>query len=67
MKKLNNLYITILFCSFNLGISINTIAQNPTPAKPQTKSILINGGTVHDGLGKVYNDASVGFKDGKII
>ncbi len=67
MKKLNNLYITILFCSFNLGISINTIAQNPTPANPQTKSILINGGTVHDGLGKVYNDASVGFKDGKII
>ena len=67
MKKLTNLYITILFCSFNLGISINTIAQNPTPAKPQSKSILINGGTVHDGLGKVYNDASVGFKDGKII
>jgi imidazolonepropionase-like amidohydrolase len=67
MKKLTNLYITLLLCTVTLSLATLSIAQNPTPARPQTKSILINGGTVHDGLGKVFTDASVGFKDGKII
>ena len=67
MKKLTKLYIALFICSFTLCIAGLSTAQNPTPARPQTKSILINGGTVHDGLGKVFADASVGLKDGKII
>ena len=32
------------------------LAQVPAPAPPQSKSILITGGTVHVGDGKVIND-----------
>lgn len=45
---------------------LNTMAQNPAPAKVQDKGILINGVTIHDGIGGVYTNASIGFKGGKI-
>jgi imidazolonepropionase-like amidohydrolase len=48
------------------GIAIATIAQNPAPAKKQSKSILLKNGTVHIGTGKVIENAYLGFKDGKI-
>lgn len=41
-------------------------AQIPTPAPPQAKSILITGGTVHVGDGKVIDEGAVGFRDGRI-
>lgn len=41
-------------------------AQNPAPALPQTKSILLLNGTAHLGDGKVIENAAIGFKDGKI-
>jgi imidazolonepropionase-like amidohydrolase len=41
-------------------------AQNPSPASMQSKSILISGVTVHDGINGLHSNASVGFKDGKI-
>jgi imidazolonepropionase-like amidohydrolase len=41
-------------------------AQKPTPAPPQTKSILLKGGTVHVGDGTVIDDAAVGFRNGAI-
>jgi len=41
-------------------------AQQPTPAPPQTKSILITGGTVHTGDGRVIDEGAVGFRDGRI-
>jgi imidazolonepropionase-like amidohydrolase len=47
-------------------IAITTHAQQPTPAPPQTKSILITGGTVHVGDGKVIDEGAVGFRDGRI-
>lgn len=65
MKNLNHIYINLFCCVFILGAISN--AQNPTPAKVQSKSILINGATVHDGIGKVYTEASIGLKDGKIV
>jgi imidazolonepropionase-like amidohydrolase len=65
MKNLNHIYISLFCCVFILGFISN--AQNPTPAKVQSKSILINGATVHDGIGKVYTEASIGLKDGKIV
>ncbi len=42
------------------------LAQVPAPAPPQSKSILITGGTVHVGDGKVINDGAVGFREGRI-
>ncbi len=41
-------------------------AQVPTPAPPQSKSILITGGTVHVGDGKVIDEGAVGFREGRI-
>jgi imidazolonepropionase-like amidohydrolase len=58
MKKIN--YILLSF------ISIATLAQTPTPAKKQSKSILLKNATVHIGNGKVIENAYLGFKDGKI-
>ncbi|MBK9177361.1 MAG: amidohydrolase family protein [Flavobacteriales bacterium] len=43
-----------------------THAQIPTPALSQAKSILITGGTVHVGDGKVIDEGAVGFRDGRI-
>ncbi len=40
--------------------------QNPTPASPQTKSILISGLTIHVGTGKVIESGVIGFKNGRI-
>jgi len=52
---------------FALAIIATTIsAQQPTPAPPQSKSILITGGTVHVGDGKVIDEGAVGFRDGRI-
>ena len=41
-------------------------AQRPTPAPPQSRSILITGGTVHTGDGRVIDEGAVGFRDGRI-
>jgi imidazolonepropionase-like amidohydrolase len=58
MKKLNYILFSVL--------ALSTIAQTPTPAKKQSKSILLKNGTVHIGNGKVIENAYLGFKDGKI-
>lgn len=42
------------------------LAQTPTPAPTQTKSILIKNGTAHIGNGTVIENAYIGFKDGKL-
>jgi imidazolonepropionase-like amidohydrolase len=58
MKKINYILLSL--------ISITVLAQTPTPAKKQSKSILLKNGTVHIGNGKVIENAYLGFKDGKI-
>ncbi|MEP7168024.1 MAG: amidohydrolase family protein [Bacteroidota bacterium] len=58
------LCVQIVFVLFIRQISFS---QNPAPALPQAKSILLTGGTVHVGNGKIIENAAVGFKDGKII
>jgi imidazolonepropionase-like amidohydrolase len=40
--------------------------QNPTPAPPQTKSILLLNGIAHIGNGEVIENCAIGMKDGKI-
>lgn len=40
--------------------------NNPTPAPPQTKSILIMNGKAHIGNGEVIENSVIGLKDGKL-
>lgn len=49
-----------------LSLLTNTTAQRPTPAPPQSRSVLITGGTVHTGDGRVIDEGAVGFRDGRI-
>lgn len=58
MKKI---YILALL----FGLSMQTKAQQ-TPAKKQTKSILILNATAHLGNGQTIENSAIGFKDGKI-
>lgn len=58
MKKI---YILALL----LVVSIHTKAQQ-TPAKKQTKSVLILNATAHLGNGEIIENSAIGFKDGKI-
>lgn len=58
MKKI---YILALV----LVVSIHTKAQQ-TPAKKQTKSVLILNATAHLGNGEIIENSAIGFKDGKI-
>lgn len=56
--------ISLLFAGL---ISIfHLSAQQPVPAKPQTKRILLMNGTAHIGNGKVIENSAIGLKNGKI-
>lgn len=54
-----------VFCVCQL-LAFAMFAQRPTPAPPQGKSVLVKGGTVHVGNGKVIDDGAVGFRNGRI-
>nr|WP_254412051.1 amidohydrolase family protein [Dyadobacter diqingensis] len=41
-------------------------AQNPAPAKPQTKPIILTGGTIHLGNGQVIENGIISFDKGII-
>ncbi|WP_394331096.1 amidohydrolase family protein [Flammeovirga pacifica] len=57
----------IILLNIILGmISGLTYGQVPTPAKPQSKPILIKGGTLHDGKGLVIENSIIAFKEGEI-
>jgi len=66
MKKIKNISKSLFSILLGTACSIQVIAQNPTPANGQSKSILINGITVHNGAGKVFTNVSIGLKEGKI-
>lgn len=53
------LIVALFTCTLAAG-------QNPVPAPPQSKSILLIGGVAHIGNGKVIQNSAIGFKDGKI-
>lgn len=67
MIDLENRCFIVLLTICTIVYSVDSYSQNPTPAKAQSKSILVNGATIHDGINGVYNDASVGLKNGKIV
>lgn len=60
----NSRYLLLLILLFLFFQS--SFAQNPIPAPPQSKSILLLGGIAHIGNGKVINNSAIGFKDGKL-
>jgi imidazolonepropionase-like amidohydrolase len=49
-----------------LAFVLNVHAQQPVPAKKQSKSILLMNGIAHLGNGSVIENSVIGFKDGKI-
>lgn len=55
-----------VFILLSVIFSHLAFAQNPIPAKPQTKSILFTGAMVHIGNGQTIELGAVGIKDGKI-
>lgn len=60
-----NKYILSAFLAF--ATTFGAFAQaNISPAKPQSKKIIIMGGVLHVGNGQVYNNGYVVFEKGKI-
>lgn len=49
-----------------LCMTLNGYAQNPAPAKPQTKPIVLTGGTIHLGNGQVVENGVIAFDKGII-
>lgn len=49
-----------------LALPVLAFAQQPVPAKKQTKSILLMNGICHVGNGTLIENSAVGFKDGVI-
>ncbi len=47
-------------------VCVQVCAQPIVPAPAQTKSILVTGGTVHVGDGRVIDEGAVGFRAGRI-
>ncbi len=58
-----------IFLAACLGFSLTLSAQSdvPAPAAKQTKSIYLTHATIHTGNGKVLNNATIAFDNGKII
>jgi imidazolonepropionase-like amidohydrolase len=47
-------------------ITANLFSQVPSPGVKQSKSIMLKGGTIHVGDGKVLANGAIAFEDGKI-
>lgn len=61
MKK-----IFLLFGGLLLSTILTYGQANISPAKPQSKPVVITGGTIHIGNGQVINNGYVAFANGKI-
>ncbi|MFK7908344.1 MAG: amidohydrolase, partial [Chitinophagales bacterium] len=58
-----------IFASLLLFVTISVVAQTnsvPTPAKTQTQTTILKGGTAHIGNGEVIENSTIVFEDGKI-
>ena len=61
-----NLNKNTLFSILVLCCASSLFAQQPIPAKPQAKPILLLNGTAHLGDGKVIANAAIGFENGRL-
>jgi imidazolonepropionase-like amidohydrolase len=59
-----NKYFLIAFCLPAFAFAQSDV---PAPAPKQTKSIYLTHATIHTGNGKVLNNATIAFDNGKII
>ncbi|MBP1841649.1 amidohydrolase family protein [Formosa algae] len=59
-------YITLLLVMVSVLFSSNMYGQLPLAPQSQTAPVLLVGGTVHTGDGRVLEDTAVGFTEGKI-
>jgi imidazolonepropionase-like amidohydrolase len=60
-----NKYTLTLFFAFATAVSAFAQATI-SPAKPQTKKIVISGATIHIGNGQVIENGFISFDNGKI-
>lgn len=56
-----------IYISFLILTGLVARAQQPIPAPPQTGRLIVSGATLHIGDGKVLENASLVFENGKII
>jgi imidazolonepropionase-like amidohydrolase len=66
IRQMKKNYILTIFYAIIFLFSETAMAQNPTPALPQSKSILLINGIAHLGNGLVIENSAIGFKDGKL-
>lgn len=57
----------ILIAGFALTLFYGAHAQNPAPAAPQTKPIILTGATIHVGNGEVISNGAIAFDKGVIV
>ena len=58
---IRNFFILVLF------VSINVEAQIPYPAGAQQKPVMVSGGTIHVGNGKIIENGVLTFEGGKLM
>lgn len=66
MRKPRRTTLIIACAVMLLTLADGVLAQRPTPAPPQVRSVLVRGATVHVGDGRVIDDGAVGFRNGII-
>lgn len=62
MKKIYLLLVVVLIVGNGLALN----GQNPAPAPPQSKRILLLNGRAHIGNGTIIENSAIGFEKGKI-
>jgi imidazolonepropionase-like amidohydrolase len=65
----NKFHNSLILTFANLLIAFSALAQSdvPAPAPKQSQSIYLTHATVHVGNGKVLQNATIGFENGKVI
>jgi len=64
LEKYNK--INRIVCAALVAFSIQANAQNPAPALPQTRPIVLTGATIHTGSGQVIENGVLAFDKGII-
>ena len=64
LEKYNK--VNRIVCAALVAFSIQANAQNPAPALPQTRPIVLTGATIHTGSGQVIENGVLAFDKGII-
>jgi imidazolonepropionase-like amidohydrolase len=63
---LKNRYFLALFSAVTCFFAMEAFCQNPAPALPQSRPILLSGATIHIGNGQVIENGAIAFDKGLI-